>query len=339
MKTLASILLAAGLAASTLAQPAWSPPSPSEVNAALRYWPTFASTDREVFAALRAIKWDEVGSNLDPAKMPEEYRKVREMHLQPTGPLVEASRLERCDFGIAYEHGIEATLPHLSFIRGSAYMLRFAARERLIAGDADGAASHCAAMLRMANQLRHDRVLISPLVGFATCDAAFAEIAVLHDSGRLTATGRAELLDACRAINPDDPIGIKSAFDGERWLSANWFTEHKGPRAGNEIVEYLVNAHAVAESDPAQEKHLRALRRLDEKGVAADRKRFDQAYTDCLAAWEHPESVQAVCRRIEAGEYGVLAALMLPSVHRASASAAKFRASLDRTIKLLETGK
>lgn len=339
MKTLASILLAAGLAASTLAQPAWSPPSPSEVNAALRYWPTFASTDREVFAALRAIKWDEVGSNLDPAKMPEEYRKVREMHLQPTGPLVEASRLERCDFGIAYEHGIEATLPHLSFIRGSASMLRFAARERLMAGDADGAASHCAAILRMANQLRHDRALISPLVGFANCDVAFAEIAVLVESGRLTAKGRAELLDACRAIDLNDPMGIKSALEGERRLSANWFTERKGARAGSEIVSFLVGAQAVAENDPAQEKYLRTLLRLDENGVAADRKRFDQAYTDCLAVWDHPDRVLEVCRRIEAGEYGVLAALMLPSVHRASASAAKFRASLDRTIKLLETVK
>lgn len=64
--------------------------------------------------------------------------------------LVEASKLDRCDFGVDWSDGTRTSIPHLRHLRGLAALLRAQATRADRAGDSDSACRYMATSLRLA---------------------------------------------------------------------------------------------------------------------------------------------------------------------------------------------
>ncbi len=312
-----------------LAQPpAPSPASASSEprNAALRYWTIWGTVPPEMLQAAADVDWASFGAELDPAKLPALFREGSPACIPE---LVEASRLTQCDFGIEREKGIEALLPHLPQMRASARLLRVDARRQLAAGHADAAATRLASIYRMASQLSHDDVLISTLVSVAIAAHAGPEVEVLAASGRLTASGRDEILEAIRAFPEGDPFRHQQALAGEDRLIADWILANfRGEKAGQELIARIGE---MLTPDPAEARNKIAA--LDETGLRAEVDRLRSAYAEARAAWNAPdgeERVAGIQARVGEGEYGSLAQLLFAYVTNVRASAVKSAADLAR---------
>lgn len=86
----------------------------------------------------------------------------------PTFVVADAA-LERseCRFDLAYEDGVDLQLPHLSGLRGLARLYTLRAVDRAATGDTEGALADCGAILRLAQTLEGEPILVSHLVRIA----------------------------------------------------------------------------------------------------------------------------------------------------------------------------
>lgn len=78
---------------------------------------------------------------------------VLQQHMSQVEQLIEQSKATDADFGVKYEEGFLAMMPHLGQSRAFARLLTADAKRAIAAGDMDGACKRIAATLRLATQI------------------------------------------------------------------------------------------------------------------------------------------------------------------------------------------
>lgn len=296
--------------------PAWAV-KPADRNAALGYLKALADFPREAREVIGDVNWDQIGATMDPAKMPEAYTKaLTALHAGGTQWIrtcVEASTRPRCDFENSYEGGVGMLLPHLSYARTLARGLRVEARSLAIEGKRDEAARIVAATIRMSRHVTHDKILISTLVGVAIGRQGASEAAALLDAGPLGEASKADLRAALAYALTDDPFFGKASLETERDMFLEWFkiAVQKSDQAPRLIAALLGQTER-----PETAQRIAALKgdKLD-----AEIARAREAYDEVLRAWGTTDAsakLATISRRIEQGDFGLIAQITMPSFNR-----------------------
>lgn len=181
-------------------------------NAALLYWryASIISDELAQAAADQRKSAEPPGRSLDPLFAEDEAA---------IAGLLRAAQMEHCDFNIEYGVGMEnLQLPHHKLLRGAASVLAVDARRLAATGDIDGSVGRIRALLRMADHLRSDRVLIGSMTVTGIASLALDEIERLGPA-RLDEAHRRSLLEAMAFAGGDDPLGFKAALEGEKQLA------------------------------------------------------------------------------------------------------------------------
>lgn len=339
-----TVLLSTTLAA--MAVPAMGgelmPPGkpPEQRNAALVYYRSWIMLDD---ATLKAdIDWNAIGTNTDPAKMPEVFTKTAETVAawdDSIQGLIRASRMPICDFELAYEQGFAMIMPHLSKFRGGARMLRVDARRLLMEGKPAESAQRVAAMLRMSRQLKDDGILISSLVGMAVATAGLDEGDALIRSGKLAKADAKEIAAAVASLSGPDSLGVRSSITGEGAVLKSWISSQFNTATGGK--DFNDNWLKATEGDQPSPSHVVAresISKMNGEQLVAETDRVVAGYALLNKSWDAPDAVKQfdqVSERATKGEFGALGVVIFPSFGKSRASVAKFEARLAEFSKNL----
>lgn len=246
------------------------------------------------------------------------------------------SNLPTCDFDLNYGEGFELQLPHLGRLRTVTRLMRAQAMIDLDAGRKRSAAEMLAAVYRVGEHTKNDKILISSLVGAAISRGGDREVGWAMDRGAFEASESAMLLDALNDFNAADPFGIGESIAMEREVAIDWldsrFHDDDGELMAQEMAESLGFDGEVSEDIVA----------MDEGQFRDDLSDYDAAMDQVVEAYalEDPEAAKAALARIGeevvAGEHGALAAVMMPAFDRLYDIAQASKAVLDERKEALE---
>jgi hypothetical protein len=312
-----------------LSQPAGPRPPDfkGKQNAALVYYRAWDSIDRAVFADVNENYKNEPG-----AKLSDRHLSALKDNQRFVGSLMHAAGLEDCDWGVNFEEGPNALLPHLALLRGSCRFLGADVRRCVQEGDANAAAKRIVAVVQMSTQERNDRCLISSLVAVAINGYAISLTRNTMTEKSLTPQAAHVVLAAFRAM-PEDPFGFKNSLDMEKSM-LDWTRKHfTGEHAGKEFSEqYLVMGDNPKYGDTGVEK-------MNQQELSAELDRTQAFYDELDKLWGRPgkeKEIGALEARIAGGEFGSVAKILAPAVGKANQSGLKSRAAADAIIKDLE---
>lgn len=319
-QTLAALVLTASVPAIGLGQLDMNPAyvAPESRNAAVQYWVAFSFIPSEA-KTLSDLNWERIGSEFDPEKIPADLKSAMELDLElPRAELLQATRMNRCNFECRWEDGLGMTLPHLGKLRLAARALRMDARRAAMRGDAARAVEDLLAIRRMARHLASEPIAISKLVTIAIDSLALDEAIALAGSGKLSAAQRDELLSDIAATPLDDIFKASELFLGERTLLAAQFSPH-GPglrervKSMRDLVSPEIYGKLIAMSDAELQSQVRMV---------------EAVLGELQAAWKKAEPTGAISQiqeDIAAGKHGVLSQAFTPSF-------SNMRASCDKAI-------
>lgn len=233
-------------------------------------------------------------------------------------PLIDAARRgsmqQFSDFSLDHSLGMALTLPHLQVMRDTARIMNADALVRLQTGDAAGAADQIGAMYRFAEHMVDDRTMISSLVSRAMFNLADGAAQFGLDHQAFDAAMSADLLRATQRYDGNDPFGVVESLFIERDI----FTKSIGERYIDDRELMLAElGWGDDESQLADD-----LRAMDRDTFIEQLDQVDVLMTDVIAAFEHPDPEQGRAMlddieiRLEAGEFGQLALVMVPAFGR-----------------------
>lgn len=187
-------------------------PAPGETgaeagNAADTYRQIYASFSPELIAALAETSRD--STTLDEG-VRDEARKASPL-------LIEATRIEHCDWGVDYDRGTEVMLPHLTLLRDSMRLLRSRAIIAIDEGDADTAADATAAIIRLSRHV-HGKLMIEGMIANGILTAGL-QLASDH-AEQWTDAHRRMLLAELKPFDNDEPFDFEAMLSYERELAA-----------------------------------------------------------------------------------------------------------------------
>lgn len=300
-------------------------------NAALQYYSAW-SLGAPLFT-------DEVRELLDPGEpswVPSGHlADLLVAHEDAMDLIVEATRLERCDFGTQFDKGVTALLPHLGTMRTTARLLVADARLKRAAGDYDGAAGRVAALFRLGEHASQGGVVINSLVGVAICSLAAEEADALLDAELVSRDGAADMLDAIGRFLSDDPGRMVEAIRGERDYFGGWVRE---TLAGPNAKERIAGLDELIGADIREY----AIRLIENGGAELALAQLERAYADIIAAASSEDQVAAmekVEQGVADGRYGILSRMLVPALSNAVRSTnrgvADVQAVRDRLLLLL----
>jgi hypothetical protein len=237
--------------------------------------------------------------------------------LADAGPLISLARRgsvqPSMDFELDYALGFELLLPHLSPLRRVGRLMSADALLRLHDGDSLGAAEEVAALYRIADHLKEDRVLISSLVGQAMFAAADRVAEHGLDRAAFNAADGWKLLRGLEGYDRHDPFGIVEGLAGEQqWVGA-WLEDRYGHEDGPQGLGDVL-------AQWGDEERARALDEMDAETFAGQLVQYDGLMGEIVIAFddEDPEAGRARLDELEAellaGEHGLLARSMIPSM-------------------------
>lgn len=300
-----------------------SPPETARQNAALLYFQAWQSVPQ---ATLERV----VNERADA--------KVLLEHEALVAGLLRAAETEHCDWGLQYQQGLKALVPHVGLMRKTARIIA-ADAERLMkaeAKDAGEVSRRLGALVRMSNQLRVDRILISTLVGIAINRLAGATIDPWLDDGTLPMETAQACLNAYRSLPKDDPFGVELGIAGERdWLLSWVRSTYKGEHAGREFADEMASFVDVTAAGPVAKQRLEE---LDEAEFAAELERLAPYYGAALKAWNEADAsarLESLAEKVTRGEFGSAAPFLAPSLGTVHVSDKAGRAEIERMMKRL----
>ncbi len=175
-------------------------------NAALRYWVAIVSHQKIEDMEERMLA-DDVAIGEEP------YDARFDAHLEANASALKAlrqgARMEKCSFGIAWEDGFTAELPHLSEMRRLGFLLLLDARRLAARGQAREAIATALEIVTIGRHVGEDRLLVNGLVGIAVAGLGAG------GAGDLIAR-HPEALELKRVLAlPDQPVDLGAALDGE----------------------------------------------------------------------------------------------------------------------------
>ena len=284
--TLAGVILGVGLLASEPTARAGVPVS--DQNAALRYWRAFELQDTDSRRAISELATDLYDKSWKPDQALLDALAAQSNTIEM---LIEAANMDHCDFGVDYNKGVYALLPHLNRLRSGALLLRIDARVHALNGDIDAAIERIAAIFLISQHISTERVLISSLVTLAIFAVADELVAFLEDSGHFNETHRQTLGDALGRFNKTDPFGIKASVEAERDVIASWM---RGILVDKGLEEGITTALGLFDFEANEMDQVREdiARRIPDEATAERMiAAFEQYYTLALHAWDHPDAV------------------------------------------------
>lgn len=303
-------------------------------NAALVYYQHFITT----FQA-DALTESYVHFNADPddddtfSRTAEEAEQALADAQDEFANLYWASTLPHCDFGIQFQHGWEALLPHLGKLRAAARVLEADARRHLEAGDADAAARRLATIYNMSRQISHEGVLISSLVSAALNAYAQPLTGEMIESADLTEDGRDLLIASLESFDPEDPYGIRACVTMEGVVSLGWLTKRfSDGNAGTRLSQLGFFG------DSPDPQLVRKLDALDGPTLRAEAEKMIEFYRRTLEVWHDDDAIakiEALGAIVEIGGFGDLAKLFAAAFDRARAQDLKAQAQLRETLTSL----
>lgn len=248
--------------------------------------------------------------------------------------VIEATRLERCDWGVQYGKGPLALLDHAGPMRGVVVMLDARAALLLERGDAPGAVESIAAIFAIAEHISQDRIMISSLVSVAMTQVGLERVGTMIDLGKLDREGARTLLAAIERIERAGDFRLPEAFATEKWMTVEWMrAAYVGPRAGAKLVEGI--QWMVADQSDA----MKGLELLDEAGLGRHFDGIGRAYDDMIVAWSADDAaaeLQRVHDAVVKGEYGLIAQVFVPDFGKSRASVDKIKRTIAEATKRLE---
>ncbi len=307
--------------------------APEDRNAAIKYLSLSLQMPRDLADKTGTIKYESCGTTMESLeKEPTAAAALKALESYDVRPWIAASRLEKYDLELAREEGFSLLLPHLRTFREASRVLRFSARVELAKGKPAAAAERLAAIVRMSRHVAQDRILISSLVATAMTSLSAEEMRTLVASGSLDAEGRKLLLESLESLDPRDPLLLRASIRAEQQLATDGLrAQFKGPDAGRRFVELLMPPG----DDPAARMRSKTIADLNGEQFAAAIDRMQPAYDALEQAWDAPDApaaIASVAARAEAGEFGPLAAAMLPAFGNVRSSADRVRENLESTL-------
>ncbi|MDQ7012835.1 MAG: hypothetical protein Q9O74_02935 [Planctomycetota bacterium] len=248
-----------------------------------------------------------------------------------------ASTLPECDFGIQYQQGWTALLPHLGKLRGFARVLDADARRHLALGEPDIAAERLATIYRMAKQTTGDHIIISSLVGAAMTNLAHKLTREMIEADDLTETGRDLMITALEGFgrdDPDDPFAVRQSIVMEGVMSLGWIaTAFPEGRAGTKLAEFgLFDASA-------DRKLVRQFNAMSGPELSAEAERIPEYYSKSLEVWDSPKAADRLLELeavLEIGGFGKLTKAFASALSRSREQDILARARLEEMLELLE---
>ena len=302
-------------------------------NAATWYAQAFAALDRiddEEWAIL-----DDYRGRPDAAPT-DEVRRI----LSKAQPIFDAVRRGASrgysDYGLDYSQGFELLLPHLSESRQVARLLQADAQRRLAEGDARGAAERIALGYRMADHLGDDSTLISSLVGQAIFRTAEIGLQVGLDVAAFGAMEGSMLLEAARSLDPVDPFRMADAVMMEQVIAIESMRAHI--EAGD--VAEFAGMLALNPKDAA--KFAGAADGMGLEQWEAEFAAYSALMDRAAACFANPDEeaaraeMAAIEAEIAAGQHGILAEVLAPSLGKAFDTTLASRAMLYERLAQLE---
>ncbi|MFO0860882.1 MAG: hypothetical protein U0570_10025 [Phycisphaerales bacterium] len=307
--------------------------APAERNAAIRYLVAVTYLTPDMAEKLRAVDWEALGNTIDPAKLSPEFKAAAALDFsQIILWTADGTSMRRCNFESNYEAGIATLLPQLGQLRQLGRVLRVDARNQLAQGNADLAAERVAQMLALGSHVKQDGWLINVLVGTAVQQQAFEEAIAVAQSPKLGNDARARLLAAVESNQGPDPLHLQQAIVVERDSIVPWLErEAQAPGAWARLKPLLAEVGSDAEK-----------LNLTDDEVRKQIQQLFPAYDAALVAVRSATSDEDARKyglRVENGEWGTLAAMMLPATPKLRASEKRYREQMQRAIDALKQSK
>lgn len=299
---------------------------PAARNAAIVYWQAFGAITPELSKAVSNIEWND---GFTKSAMTDSFHAAAVIDSANAVNLIsQAAKMSKCNFECRWEDGFMTLLPHLGHMRGCARLMRLEARKRAIAGDLDGAVSSVIDIRRIATHASMEPIAISKLVALAINALACDEAKKLAQSGLLTAPQRDALIAELKSTTMHDVFRISEFFIGERsWIVANadsaWIRKNILP-----AIDDATRRTQLAE--------------LTDEDLLKDLRKVDGAYNAMVSAWNDTDfesKLKEITSRVQAGDFGMLAQSLMPSLSNIKAAANKARDTVLDTINALENAK
>ncbi len=311
--------------------------APADRNAAIKYLALAMEMPRDLTEKVAAVDYDACGVTLESIKNnPAAAAALAAIESYDVAPWINASRLAKYDLELATEEGFSLLLPHLGKLRSAARILRWSARVSLAQGSPAQAAERLAAIVRIARHASQDRILISSLVGVAMSAVAFDEMRTLAAGGTLAESSRTLLVETLESLDHVDPFLVRSSLRGERELAVQGtLGRFTGPDAGSKLVEAFLQG---SDQDDATRLRAKIISEWDGRRIAIELDRFNDAFDALEEAWDSSEPKEVIERveaRVNADEFGPLAAIMIPATGRVHAASERAKKDRETTLATL----
>lgn len=299
-------------------------------NAALVYNQLFPQLDEELQHAAQAFELEPADAADQPMSREDAAKKLAASQ-QLIGRCVETALMPECDFGLRFQDGWGVLLPHLGNLRSMIRVFRADALRLGEAGELEKAAARADAMFGVADQVRHDRVLISSLVSMAIAAHATETAVYLADHEELTAEGRDMLTARMEALRGADYFGLLDCMTMEYTVSAGWMA--KLP-ADTKPSEWLAGLDMGGDG-----RHV--LDRLDSMSrdaLYADAARMAEYYRSVGKVWDDPhavEKIDALGALAGEGAWGESGRVFLAAMGKVKGSELRTLGSLDEALPKL----
>ena len=197
------------------------PKAPEAENAAYLYRAAFSlvrSQEKELCELLDAVKerWPEKGPPDAQLRGRMERFLQSERILLALRLLDEATGIPECNWGLRYEEGVRIALHHLVGLRPAAWALIVRAQLRHVSGDQRGAVSDFQAVVRMAERIESDRLVISEVTQQSFCNRC-REAAARMVTAEPLSSDTAAALQACferfgKLVDLSGPLRVEPAM-------------------------------------------------------------------------------------------------------------------------------
>ena len=274
------------------------------VNAALVYYQLFIDPQMAAISSAADLFRDQRVATIAPPDARERLQELLAENHRILDRFTAAASLPECDFGIQYQHGWLAELPHLGRLRTAALALGADARRLAADGDTARASDRIAAMYHIARHIRQDPLVITSLVSMAITDEANAAVADLEAIGALTPRDRAVIVAAIDLLGRDDPYQTRRAAWMEGVVTVGWLarTYPDGGFASGLIALGLFDANLPADQ-------IARLDAMTAENFRTEAELMGNFYRAALEQWNSDHAVAAIKtleERATRGEFGVL---------------------------------
>jgi len=315
---------------STLVSTKPVPPSiAGKQNAALLYFQLQDVVPREMATELQN-KYSELtaGGVID-----DESRKSLAEYKAFFQKLMDATKVTECDWGIQYQDGFGALLPHLGTLRKYARLMAFDARRCIAEKDMRGAAERYAAIYRMSVHASRGKFLICSLVGEAIQALACISVQERLDAGELDVETVRVILNAAKGNVGEDTHLYVESIAMEEYMAVDWVKEHyTGPDAGEKLLTDLSGFND--EEVPGED----VVSKMDGATLSREVEKTRAYYQKVREAWHEAdatEKLKTLSADVEAGKFGKVT-LAIGAFDKAHRSMSKGKEQLATTIKNLE---